>query len=360
MMGARFPRFGTRAALLSAIAVIVCRIALAAPAKTTESLYTQTPDGDLASYRINADGSLSLTEILKIVWPPDPGSRVMPQSIHLIVPPGGGFAYASDPGGRAANMICYPIAQDNGALQPNGTCDSGQPVYHALSAPPGGQLFGIGPNGEVRPYAIDPSNEKLRPAGAAIFSSSSQQTPPLAAFGKYVFVVCEACNNVRSLRFAYDGLGARAVLINQVPTGSRPDAIVLDPGRQFAYVANSADNTISEYYIDPASRALKPNPRGQTATLHAEPLNLVIDPAGRFLYALGYPERSTQEWLHPDEAAPPRGYRPVSNLARWHPGEPWRADQAAQRNVWFFALWNYAGRSIGKLCLCCRCCVEGA
>ena len=283
--------------------MIVYRIAIAAPAKTTESLYTQTPSGDLASYKINANGSLSLTRVLKIVWQQDPGSRAMPQSMSLIVPPGGSFAYASDPGGHAANLICYPIAQDNGALQPNGTCDSGQPVYHALSASPGGQLFGIDPNGEVRPYAIDPSSERLRPAGAAIFSSSSQRTPPLAAFGKYVYVVCEACDNVRSLRFAHDGLGTRAVLINQVPTGSRPDAIVLDPDRQFAYVANAADSTISEYYVDPASRALKPNPKGQTAALHAEPLNLVIDPTGRFLYAIGYPERSREESLYPYEVA---------------------------------------------------------
>jgi hypothetical protein len=78
---AKFLRFGIRAALVYAIALIVCRIAVAAPIKTTESLYTQTPDGDLASYRINSDGSLSLTGILKIVWQQDPGSRPMPQSV---------------------------------------------------------------------------------------------------------------------------------------------------------------------------------------------------------------------------------------------------------------------------------------
>ncbi len=104
------------------------------------------------------------------------------------------------------------------------------------------------------------------------------------AFGKYVYVVCGACDNVRSLRFALDGSKARAVLINQVSTGSVPDAIALDPpGRQFAYVANSADSTISEYYIDPASRALKPNPKAQMAALDAEPFSIVIDPTGRFL-----------------------------------------------------------------------------
>jgi DNA-binding beta-propeller fold protein YncE len=123
----------------------------------------------------------------------------------------------------------------------------------------------------------------------------------LAAFGKYVYVVCELCDKVRSLRFAPDGSEARAVLINQVSTGSVPDAIVLDPGRQFAYVANSADSTVSEYYIDPASRALKPNPKAQMAALHAEPFSIVIDPAGRFLYALGYPQRSREESLYPYE-----------------------------------------------------------
>jgi Lactonase, 7-bladed beta-propeller len=303
-MGAKFLRFGIRAALVSAIALIVCRIAIAAPAKTTKNLYTQTPDGDLASYRINADGALSLTGRLKVVWQHDPGSRDMPNSIELAVPPGSSFAYASDPSGRAVNLICYPIAQDNGALQPNGTCDSGQPIHHALSASPGGVLFGVDDrDGEVRPYAIDRSGGRLTPAGVPIPSSSSEQTPPLAAFGKYVYVVCEACNNVRSLQFTRDSSGERAVLINQVPTGTRPDAIALDPDHQFAYVANAADSSISEYYIDPASRALRPNPKAQTATLHAEPFNLVIDPTGRFLYALGSLKRTTREWPNSDEMA---------------------------------------------------------
>ena len=121
------------------------------------------------------------------------------------------------------------------------------------------------------------------------------------AFEKYVYMVCELCDTVSSLRFAPDGLNARAVFINQVPTGSIPVAIALDPNHQFAYVANSADSTISEYYIDPASRALKSNPKAQMAALHAEPFSIVTDPTGRFLYALGYPPRSREESLDPYE-----------------------------------------------------------
>jgi hypothetical protein len=288
-----------RIVLASAILAIVCQIVIAAQTKTAETLYTQTPDGDLASYEIRPDGSLSLTGILKIVWQSDPGSRAMPLSMNLLVPPGGGFAYASDPGGLAVNMICYPIARDTGALQPSGHCDSGQPIARGSAASPDGRIFGVDPNGEIRPYSTSPSSERLVPAGGPIFSG--YETPPLAAFGKYVYVVCELCDNIRSLRFAPDGLEAHAVLINRVPTGSMPDAIALDPDRQFVYVANSADSTISEYYIDPASHALKPNPKARTAALHAEPRKIVIDPTGRFLYVLGYPPRSREESLDPYE-----------------------------------------------------------
>jgi lactonase family protein with 7-bladed beta-propeller len=298
-MDASSLRFGTRAALVSAIAVIVCRIAIAAPAKTTESLYTQTPNGDLASYQVNPDGSLSLSGILKIDWQQDPGSRTMPLSMNLIVPPGGGFAYATDPAGRAANMICYPIARDTGALEPTGHCDSSQPIARGSGGSPDGQIFGVDPNAEIRPYSTNPSSERLVPAGGPIFRDS--QAPPLVAFGKYVYMVCELCDTVSSLRFAPDGLNARAVFINQVPTGRIPVAIALDPNHQFAYVANSADSTISEYYIDPASRALKSNPKAQMAALHAEPFSIVTDPTGRFLYALGYPPRSREESLDPYE-----------------------------------------------------------
>jgi DNA-binding beta-propeller fold protein YncE len=196
-------------------------------------------------------------------------------------------------------MICYPIARDNGALEPSGHCDSGQPIARGSAGSPDGQIFVVDRNAEIHPYATSPSSERLVPAGGPI--STGYEAPPLAAFRKYVYVVCELCDNVRSLRFARDGLDTRAVLINQVSTGSVPDAIVLDPGRQFAYVANSADSTISEYYIDPASRALNPNPKAQIAALDAEPFSIVIDPTDRFLYALGYPQRSREESLYPYE-----------------------------------------------------------
>ena len=219
--------------------------------------------------------------------------------MNLIVPPGGGFAYATDPAGRAANMISYPIARDTGALEPSGHCDSGQPIARGSAGSPDGQIFGVDSNAEIRPYSTNLSSEKLVPAGGPILRDN--QAPPLVAFGKYVYVVCELCDTVTSVRFAPDGLKALSVLINQVPTGSIPVAIALDPNHQFAYVANSADSTISEYYIDPANRALKPNPKAQMAALHAEPFSVVMDPTGRFLYALGHPPRSREESLYPYE-----------------------------------------------------------
>lgn len=292
-MNDRLFRLGVATATACAIAAIVCRIAVAAPIRTLETLYTQTTDGNLASYRIDTNGSLRRISIRKMFWGKDPGSAVNPYGIDLSVPPARPFAYLQDPSGRASNLLCYRIAQDSGALQPSGACDSGQPIGKAAIA--GGRLFGLDVDGNLRSYAINPSTGRLTPSGSPVPGDFGHDLPTFAAFGKFAYVVCN-CGTVRSLRLAPRRKGSRWISIGQVPTGDQPDAIAIDPAHQFAYVANSGEGTISEYYIDPRSGVLKLNPIAQSIALHSLPASITIDPTGRFLYALGYSERAWELW----------------------------------------------------------------
>ena len=51
---------------------------------------------------------------------------------------------------------------------------------------------------------------------------------------------------------------------------------------RFAYVANTADNTISSYTIDEVTGQLRPT--GQTRTGGAHPISVTLDPTGKHAY----------------------------------------------------------------------------
>lgn len=72
-----------------------------------------------------------------------------------------------------------------------------------------------------------------------------------------------------------------------VSTGRIPFSLVVDHSGRFVYVANTGDNTVSEYIIDLATGRLSPI---QPATLPTgdRPLGLAIDPLGRFLYTANF------------------------------------------------------------------------
>jgi len=294
------------AILFVVASAVPCRSAVASAA-TIENLYAQNSDGDLVSYRIKDDGSLAPVGTLKVPPIHDPGSRDSPYALDLVVSPGTRFAYS--PEWNKSNLVCFPISQENGALvESKGGCDAGAKLYIGQAAAPSGQLLYVNADGILRPYAIEPASGKLKPVEAPLPGTGpagiGERPPALAAFGSRVYIVCRRCSNVHAIRFIRDGSKISARAINLVPTGSNPIAIVLDPAGQFAYVANAGDSTISEYYIDPASGAIRPNPKIQTAALHAQPIDMLVDPTGRYLYTIGYPEKSTAEWRDPYTTAP--------------------------------------------------------
>jgi 6-phosphogluconolactonase (cycloisomerase 2 family) len=64
-------------------------------------------------------------------------------------------------------------------------------------------------------------------------------------------------------------------------TGNSPSSVVIHPSKKFAYVSNSAENTISLFTIDGSGRLTEVPPRTSTGIA---PASMTMDSAGSFLF----------------------------------------------------------------------------
>ncbi len=86
-----------------------------------------------------------------------------------------------------------------------------------------------------------------------------------------------------------------------VATGGNPHAVAVIPDGNRAYVANSADNTVSQYSLDPSTGVLSPKSPATVAT-RSGPTAIAVTPNGRSAYVVDEGDsvvRSTASTLPP-------------------------------------------------------------
>lgn len=106
--------------------------------------------------------------------------------------------------------------------------------------------------------------------------------------GHHLYVLnTDAGNNPVISVFAIDK-STGALSAQGAPLGVPGPAseIVVAPNGQFAYVANSTGNAITQLRIDPSTGALSLNPAGTSAAAPGEVDYLAITPGSQFLYAV--------------------------------------------------------------------------
>lgn len=77
--------------------------------------------------------------------------------------------------------------------------------------------------------------------------------------------------------------GALSTNGNAVATGNKASAIVMTPKGDAAFVANSQDNTISSYTVNPDSTLAV---SGNATPAGTTPMGMTIDPGGKFLFVV--------------------------------------------------------------------------
>jgi 6-phosphogluconolactonase len=144
-------------------------------------------------------------------------------------------------------------------------------------------------------FTIDPTTGAIAPVGIPILASINLPFYfELAAesSGNFVFTKSTFLNPNLSVvdAFRVDRSSGALTLVNESRKkfANRINAMALSNGPtpvnyvpQFAYIANSGDNTVSAYSIDPSSGLLTSKGSVSTGT---NPQSVATDPSGKFLY----------------------------------------------------------------------------
>src|SRR5712692_10684308 len=114
--------------------------------------------------------------------------------------------------------------------------------------------------------------------GVAVFLISCGNSPSRPA--GVLLVTSEGASSVTSYGINLD-TGGLSQINTSAQTQNVPSSIVLDPSGAFAYVTNSASNTLSAYSVNPNGTLMAVSGNPATGTT---PIALAIDHAGHFLF----------------------------------------------------------------------------
>ena len=158
--------------------------------------------------------------------------------------------YSIGVGGALTNVSNSPFT--NGT----GSAPVGVAVY-----PSGGYVYVAGAaNGTVSAYAYDATTGALTPLTGSTYTVAAGSSTQLAAVavdptGRFLYVTFAADDTISE--FSIDPTtGELTAIGTPVATGNGPADVKIEPSGHFLYVANNVDNTVGEYLIDPSTGAL--------------------------------------------------------------------------------------------------------
>jgi len=128
---------------------------------------------------------------------------------------------------------------------------------------------------------------------------------PIARSAPYVYVTSAGLDGQLD---QFDGTGGRLSPLTPpfAPAGSRTVKVVVSPDGRSVYATNRADNTISQYSLDPATGTLTPKSPATVAT-GAGPSGLAIRPDGRSAYVASYDDNTGEGRVSQYDIAPGSG-----------------------------------------------------
>jgi 6-phosphogluconolactonase (cycloisomerase 2 family) len=213
----------------------------------------------------------------------------------VAVDPTGRYLYVANRGTKKVDF--FAIGAADGSLTPITDAATGNTsaatgtIPEAIVITPNGKFVYV-PNqspGSVSQYAVQ-SNGSLTPVGTGPSTPSGSISMAIDPTGKYAYVANGPGNSISQFSIGSDGALAPITGsggVTNVPNPGYAASVAVDHGGKFLYVANYFSNSVGEYAIG-ADGSLTPLMSGGTAiTIPAgtNPVAVVIDPSGKYLYA---------------------------------------------------------------------------
>jgi 6-phosphogluconolactonase (cycloisomerase 2 family) len=144
----------------------------------------------------------------------------------------------------------------------------------------------------VSAFAVNATTGALNQVpGSPFAAGKSPHAIAVDRSGKFVYVANEGSSNVSAYKIDTETGTLTPVSGSPFPAGDTPIAVTIDPAAGFIYVLNNNANvpswSTSAYSMDGSTGVLTPISSSNIATTLG-PLAATIDPAGKFLYEIGY------------------------------------------------------------------------
>ncbi|MHC4262061.1 MAG: beta-propeller fold lactonase family protein, partial [Planctomycetota bacterium] len=150
--------------------------------------------------------------------------------------------------------------------------------------PPGAARIAVVANledGSLTFQGVDVEGARSRHIGVHLEDDSARALAATSD-GSRLFAVDSS--NERLVTFEVDGGTGAWNRLGDAPTGALPLDVVVDPSDRFVYAANALGNSISQYALD-ANGLPQPLTPAELAT-SSTPSSISIDPSGRWLFAV--------------------------------------------------------------------------
>lgn len=263
--------------------------------------YFDAPDSDIESFSISANGSLTPS----VGSPFSAGTSNNPGGLGwLAIDPGGRFLYFAIPLGvtfpNPVGVGVFSIDRPTGSLTPvpgSPFSDIDLP-FGVLADPAGKFVYVANADSTLSGFEVDPGSGTLTPIPGSPFPTPVEAVLFYTAAdpaGRFLYASFPFTNTVGPsppapipansiAAWSIDSTTGSLTVVSGSPfvTGNVPGQMVIDPAGKFLYVPNAQDRTVSGFTIDAVSGALTPMTGSPFAISVA---SLAIDPSGKFLFA---------------------------------------------------------------------------
>lgn len=172
-------------------------------------------------------------------------------------------------------------------------------------------------DGTISQYTINPSTGALTPKSPATICSmivanlcNTSSFPASVAIdptNKYAYVANSADQVISQFTIGPGGVLQRMnpATVLSGSAGSGPTSIAIDPSGKYAYSANSLTNDIAQFIVDPITGALTPmapptvspcSP-ATTCTQGIWPISITVDPLGKYVYVANQTDNSVSQFI---------------------------------------------------------------
>lgn len=243
----------------------------------------------LFAYAVNSnDGTISAFTLDVTTGMPVANGPAVPVGsgpLSLIIDPAGKYVYVAN--AADSTITTLSIDPNTGLLTVVGSPTATGIQPNSIARTPNGKFAYTANFGDntLSAFSVNTGTGALT-ALAPITAGATPSTVTINSAGTFAYVVNANSGNTAGTAMAFainSSTGAFTQVGTPVGTGNTPQFIAVTPAGSFAYVANSADNTIGIYSIGNAG-ALAASGTPVSTGANSNPYYMAISPSGGFLY----------------------------------------------------------------------------